>query len=310
MPSTSIGAGFAARATGIVLDGGRIPTRVVVGPWFPDGLVGKLIEISPQLLVPGVGDVAMDRVRLLAVNERFVASLLIGANHAWEGEALWLEFPSDPAATVFASLFDRPGDPPAPGPDTDLNTDLHNVAIGAGLESMIGGTTTSTVLLIRAELVRRFPGLIVTLLKPDRGRLPIDGDELDPAFTVAPMFAGTIDPATLFVGFDADPGAVVAQRWWVTLEQPTTGPRFGFDSGSAAGSQPGRPPDQWSDLSWGDLRAADPGLTHVRFDRIGWDGQTRDGLTWGRNAAHQAAIAYQRPFRMIFPAETLIGGTS
>ena len=207
--------------------GSRILTRIVVGPWFPDGLVGRLIEISPELLVPGISDVSMDRVRLLAINESFVASLLVGANHQWAREALWREFPADLAATVFASLFDRPGDPTAPGPKTDLNTELHNAVLGARLESMVGGAETSTVLLIRAELVRRFPGLIVTLLKPDRGEVPIDNDEIEPAFNLAPMFAGTIDAATLFAGFDVDPGTVVAEGWWVNLEQPVTGPRFG-----------------------------------------------------------------------------------
>ena len=308
LPSASVGAGFAARAKGIGLDGGsRILTRIVVGPWFPDGLVGRLIEISPELLVPGISDVSMDRVRLLAINESFVASLLVGANHQWAREALWREFPADLAATVFASLFDRPGDPTAPGPKTDLNTELHNAVLGARLESMVGGAETSTVLLIRAELVRRFPGLIVTLLKPDRGELPIDNDEIEPAFNLAPMFAGTIDAATLFAGFDVDPGTVVAEGWWVNLEQPVTGPRFGFDAAVATGDEPDQPPEHWSDLTWGHLFAADPALTHVHFDRLGWLGQTRDGLTWGRNSAHQAAIAYQRPFRMIFPAAALIG---
>ena len=312
MPSVSVAAGFAQRSRGLGVEvGPSVPTRFVVGPWFPDGLSPKLIEISPELLVPGLGDFTMDRVRLLALNESFIASLLIGANHEWSREALWREFPADLAATAFASLFDRPGNPAAPGPDTDLNTELHNAGLGASLASLIGGSGTSTIIVLRAELVRRYPGLIVTLLEPDGGELPIStAGRIDPDHNLAPIFAGRIDPATLYAGYGVDPDQVLAEGWWVNLEQPATGPRFGFDAGRAGGGEAGHPPDHWSDLTWGDLRAADPGLTQVRFSNLGWEGETRDGLTWGRNAAHQAAIAYQRPYRMIFPAAALIGGLS
>jgi hypothetical protein len=39
---------------------------------------------------------------------------------------------------------------------------------------------------------------------------------------------------------------------------------------------------------------------------LGWHGEQRQGTTWGRNGAHQARIAYQQPFRMVFPASALI----
>lgn len=39
---------------------------------------------------------------------------------------------------------------------------------------------------------------------------------------------------------------------------------------------------------------------------LGWQGEERNGITWGRNGAHQARIAYQQPFRMVFPASALI----
>jgi hypothetical protein len=247
----------------------------------------------------------MDRVRLLEINEEFVAAFLIGANHEWSREALWREFPADLSATAFASLFDRPGDPPAPGADTDLNTELADVDVGESLTSMVGGEGSGTVLLIRAELIRRFPGLMITLLEPNGGSLPLTEDgALIPEHVMTPMFVGEIDAATRFVGFDIDPEVVLAEGWFVSLEEPASGPRFGFDGGTRT-PRPA-PPQRWTDLTWADVLQGDTEATHVRMAALGWHGEQRQGTTWGRNGAHQARIAYQQPFRMVFPASALI----
>ena len=308
-PRTATVTAAAARLDGVDIDrafpedGSR--SRIVIGPWFPDGLAPKLQAMSPELLLPGVGTFDMDRVRLLEINEEFVAAFLVGANHEWSREALWREFPADLSATAFASLFDRPGDPPAPGEDTDLNTELADVDIREPLESMIGGEGSGTVLLIRAELIRRFPGLMITLLAPDDGSLPLTADgALIPERVMTPMFVGEIDESTRFVGFDIDPDVVLANGWFVSLEEPASGPRFGFDGGSRV-PRP-TPPSRWTDLTWADVLQGDTEATHVRMGPLGWQGEERHGITWGRNGAHQARIAYQQPFRMVFPASALI----
>lgn len=306
-PSRSVAASIADRLAGLHLADDRLPTRTVVGPWFPDGLAARLQALSPEFLLPGIDRFANDRVRLLEINETAVAALLVGANHEWAREALWREFPCDLGATVFASLFDRPGDPPAPGADTDLNSELAAVAVKSALASMIGGTGTATVLLIRAELVRRFPGLIVTMLEPLAKEPPIDANgNLLTDHLLEPMFVGHVDAATMFVGFDIDPARVLRDSWFVNVEEPPSGPRFGLDVGATAAAT--TPPRRWEQLTWGHVRAADPAMTHLRFGRLGWNGEQRQSLTWGRNSAEQAAIVFQRPFRVIFPAAALIGG--
>ena len=308
-PRTAAVAATAARLDGVDIDrafpedGGR--SRIVVGPWFPDGLAPRLQAMSPELLLPGVGAFGMDRVRLLEINEEFVAAFLVGANHEWSREALWREFPADLSATAFASLFDRPGDPPAPGEDTDLHTELADVGVQESLRSMIGGEGSGTVLLIRAELIRRFPGIMITLLEPVDGNLPLTADgALIPERVMTPMFVGEIDAATRFVGFDIDPDDVLGDGWFVSLEEPASGPRFGFDGGRR-GPRP-TPPGRWTDLTWADVLQGDTEATHVRMGPLGWQGEERNGITWGRNGAHQARIAYQQPFRMVFPASALI----
>jgi hypothetical protein len=69
-------------------------------------------------------------------------------------------------------------------------------------------------------------------------------------------------------------------------------------------------PTSWNQLSWGHLVASREeldGLTHARADseRLTTMGP-REGITWGRNAAHLARACWQRPFRMYIHADTLI----
>src|SRR5919108_329174 len=262
-----------------------LPTRIAIGPRFPDPLFPKLIALGAELVLPGVGDVANDRVRLVEVNEAWVAAFLVGANHEWAREALWNEYPADLGATAFSTFWQR-----VPTTAADLASDLHEWPLGSTLRSHVGGSGSSTVLLVRGDVVRRFPGVELFLVTPGRGGRLVEADGSIPADrTTWPSFAGELDRATVFVGFDVDVDVVRDEGRYVAIQEPVTGPRFGFDP---AGTTYRRAPaTSWDELSWGHVTESAEALAalgNLRLSDTPWlDDVTRDDTTWGRNGAHQ-----------------------
>jgi hypothetical protein len=304
-PMPAVVAGLQARVGGVELDGAAdLPTRIAIGPRFPDPLFPKLIALGAELVLPGVGDVANDRVRLVEVNEAWVAAFLVGANHEWAREALWNEYPADLGATAFSTFWQR-----VPTTAADLASDLHEWPLGSTLRSHVGGSGSSTVLLVRGDVVRRFPGVELFLVTPGRGGRLVEADGSIPADrTTWPSFAGELDRATVFVGFDVDVDVVRDEGRYVAIQEPVTGPRFGFDP---AGTTYRRAPaTSWDELSWGHVTESAEALAalgNLRLSDTPWlDDVTRDDTTWGRNGAHMAGITFQRPFRLLLPAAHLL----
>jgi hypothetical protein len=88
-------------------------------------------------------------------------------------------------------------------------------------------------------------------------------------------------------------------------------PRFGLDVASEDGSDLSRGAGSWNDLSWGHLVPVGGSLddiTHAvaRTPLPRRTPATLDGLSWGRNAAHMAAITWQRPYRVLIHADLLL----
>ncbi len=307
-PLASVRAGLLDRIGGLAAGtlGAGLPTRVVVGPDFPDPLFPSLLALDRELAVPGIGDFGLNRVRLLAANEDFVAAFLVGANEQWAQEALWAEFPQSLGATAFAHFWDNLDGA------RDLTADIHQWKSGSSLASHVGGAGTATVVLVRGDLIRRYPSVAFTLLSPIAGEPPVLDDGTIPAANItAPSFRSLLDTNTVVVGFPVDPEVVLREAWYVCLEEPFTQPRAGLDEPDEDASYGHSPSVTWADLSWANVarRAAYASLTHIRFGDAPWlDDFELEQRTWGRNSAHMAGITFQQPFRFIIPAAQLIGG--
>jgi hypothetical protein len=296
--------GLVPRLSGVDLDARRdLPTRVVVGARFDTPLVDWLVELGVDLLVPGIDEFASNRARLLAVSEGVVAAVLVGANNEWAKAALYREYPADLGATAF-STFWRPVVPDR----VDLVDDLHTWRLGTSLESHVGGEGASTVLLVRGDVIRRYPATEFLLVAPDEHGTILEDSELPAERTTRPAFSTQLDPATVVVGFDVDPKTVLDGGSYLGLEEPETGPRFGLDL--AADGDYRKAPASWDDLSWGNVVASAGALDtleHLSLAAPTWlAGVELDSATWGRNAAHVAATVFQRPFRLLFPASYLM----
>jgi hypothetical protein len=268
-----------------------LPTRVRWGPTIDEALVWLLIERSPELLLPGVGQFPPNSVRVVEANTAYVSSFLGGANHEMNRELLWREFPADLRATTFRRFWDRPDvtvrdiEPMA---DWDAGDTLATLG-------KVGGE--SVVLLVRGDLVMHYPTVRMLLANP-KGAESL------------PSFGGWIPPDIRFAAFDVpDADAVTAEGsgWEVVFEEQPCEPRFGLDTGTGRERLAG-----WSDLTWEHLTNQDSAIHHLVVGAGGFPcaQPAPAGATWGLNGAHMARVTYQSPFRGVIPVFDLVGETS
>jgi hypothetical protein len=277
-----------------LIPSGELPAQLLLAPEFRDALYWDLAELDPDVIVPGLGDFPENRVRLLAVNAGFVGAYLVAANHALACEFLWREFPADLTATYFPRFFDYVD------PDQNDIDPIDGWAPGSSLASNLPNAEGSTAILIRGDLVRRYPEVNVFLA-------PMLGPkQADYAGAALPSFEGRLGEDVLVVGFPLDTDVVLGRaggpEHFVVLEERVTAPRFGLDV------------DRDGDLTtWAELAVTDfpAAAEHVRTGPIPGEIGSPElgGVKWGRNAAHFAAAVHQSPFRRLFPATRLVGSS-
>lgn len=169
------------------------------------------------------------------------------------------------------------------------------------------------MLVVKGDLVRRYPGMLVTAAKTKpTGSLRT----LDPATELQPDFMARLEPDVLLVGFatlSADEvwalGDDEATAWWFFFAEHFTEPRFGLDQPAA-----GAPPTlaDWNDASWGQavldaggrLGASSFDLPPLPKSRPGLPpGPTYD---WHGSSSSIAWILLQYPFRRGMRATDLL----
>ena len=183
-------------------------------PRFDTPMVRALTELGQQWLLPGLDGVPANTAVALRTNGAFVESFLVGLNHEFGRELLWREFPTPLTATFFERFWDAAVAPDAP-PDIPLLDTWADRALGAPTI-----VEERFVLLLRSELLRRFPDALVSAVRAG-----------PPPEHLMPVFRGALEPDITFFGFtvplaDADEFSIVI------AEQPGA-PRFGFEVGEA-----------------------------------------------------------------------------
>ena len=254
---------------------------------FSDPLFWDLLDVDRDMVLPGAAGFPDNGVRLVGVNGAFVASFLLGANYEMAQELLWREYPADLGATTFRRFFDH----------LDGQDDIEPIETwpaAATLESLAGSVGTSSVIVVRGDVVARYPDLHV-FVAPGVGGEPQLGTAL------APIFEGLLGRDMRFFGFDVSTGDLrgegAGEEWFVGFEERVAAPRFGLDLGRATAL------DTWDELTWAQFGDA----VNVPATTVpGLPSQTIDDVTWGRNSAHLGAAVHRRPYRRLFPATTLV----
>lgn len=300
-------AALRAQAAIAVPDGvGRPPDpldQILAAPSLPTPVVRYLTGAADDVVLPGLELVPPETLTVVETNPRFVAAVMVGFNHEMGRELVWRRFPHELRATVARRFWERPPD------EVDIEP-IHTWRKNSGLAVNVAGDPEGqAVLLIRGELLRRYPGTVISaseavwaggrrvLADPEVEQFPILGASVDPDITFR-GFPFSVDTAR---GADDDSGRA---GWFFVLASQPTEPRFGLDesSGPATGL-----PSSWADLEWSHMAqgAALDSVVHAPLDAFG-SNATVDGLTWGLDSAHQAAITLQDPVRIIVHARELL----
>ena len=180
-------ASFAARARAVVTIPG--PARsdetalapVGLSPVFPQPMVQTLTDVAQELVLPSLDLVPPNTVVPLETNSSFVEAYMVGLNTEMGRELLWRGYPADLSATYFDRFWDATSSPGRP-PDIDAIAGWGDRALGAG------SGDEDFVMLVRSELLRRYPDAIIYATKAGEDRYPI--------------FTGGFAPDVRYVGFD------------------------------------------------------------------------------------------------------------
>ncbi len=271
--------------------------RVMAFPHLLFPLSRKLESLAPDVFLPGVGVLPNDFIMAVKTNPRFVEALMIGANHEMGREMLWQGLPTDQRGTPFQRFWQR----------LDGKNDIEFIhqwkALRLGAQP---GSTEMLVLLVRGQLIERFPNLSIYAYKivdketrPGGASPPVpnDNSEMDPHKQIVPVMQGHLLKDITYIGFPIAPADI--SKYFFIVEEHMTEPRFGFDERVGAGQNS----SNWQDVDWDDIQVANGsyfGLTALR------KGQPAKGPRWvDPHAATVADAVLQRPFRGYWRGDAL-----
>jgi hypothetical protein len=348
---------FPRRATAVV----RVPERfrqemvedgiveAMAYPIFDTPMFRPLSELSAEFLVPNINKVDNNSVTLLETNQPFIEAYMVGLNHEFGRELLWREYPTDQRGSYFRQFWEVS----TAGAETQQQLDALKERLRDippldqwRLHSRLGdhdhraGNHEDLVLVIRGELLKRYPGAVIYAHaaawqldeagRPDATRPRVLAalsaqEEDDPPSSKLrlPLFSAKLEPDISFLGFDltedaarGSDSASGSAGWFFVIKERPGEPRFGFDDSSS------QPLAVWSDLGW-DLALAPgeicmtPGRAQplsVAAGQVPGDRQDQHdedvAIIWNQDvsAADLAYILFQPPVRIAIHAREMLGG--
>lgn len=200
---------------------------IMAAPRFDRPMYQALDAYDREWLVPGLGMLPVsDMVTLLSTNDAFTEAFLVGLSDEMGRELLWRSYPTDSRGTYFYRFWD--------GTKDELSQQIHRFrknALGSHVTMGPPGQSGRAVVVIRGEVVRRYPDLTVMALR-ERGPLgnpgPPDLPESPsgPSEAVSALFHAMLPPDVMLVGLDITVDALRAPGWWIVLSEHPQATRF------------------------------------------------------------------------------------
>jgi hypothetical protein len=197
----------------------------MIAPKIPLAMYRPLSELSQEWMLPGLGTIPPETMSILEPNRKFIESYFAGLNHEMARELLWRGFPTDQQGTVFDRFWAVK--------QLDV-TPLHEWQGALGTHAPTATSPALLVLILRGDLVRRFPGATVFL---QRAKQTKDGlapeSELGGEATALPLFSGQLGMDLRFIGFGLSAAQVKGtdpkfpEGYYVTFQELPGDLRFG-----------------------------------------------------------------------------------
>ncbi len=199
-------------------------TPIMAAPHFDRPMYQALNAYSRDWLVPGLGLLPTDDfVTVLSTNSTFMEAFLVGLSDEMGHELLWRGYPTDQRGTYFRRFWDADAD--------ELSQQIHafsrtplssHVSVGGS-----GGNGPRAVVVVKSELVRRYPDLIIQAARNQ-------GTEQDPWFekpgspqqTAEQLFAAHLEPDVALIGLDLSVEELDQPGWWILIAEHPTATRF------------------------------------------------------------------------------------
>jgi hypothetical protein len=291
--------------------------QVMASPSFSQPLYKPLFDISPDWILSGLGDLPQNVVSLARPNERFIESYMLGANDEVGRTLLFNEYPTDQRGNYFQQFFDTNG---VPNPQVDINAITQWPKTSAlGSNAARPNVDNLLVLIVRAELLHRYPNTLVYAVKAVWNGTS-RAASTDPADTLQPEFLGTLGIGAGFWGFQLSTADAIGSDspsgpagWYFVLQEHSSEPRFGLEP---VGTSYGTSPTSWQALAWSDLAADAASLAKVDYIDLGATlpnvGSVVDPshAKWhvsdGARASDLAYVTYRQPVRLLVHASKMI----
>ncbi|HME23292.1 MAG TPA: hypothetical protein VKI44_18515 [Acetobacteraceae bacterium] len=288
---------------------------IMAAPTFPQPMYIPLRDYSEQYVLPGAELVPANSLGLLVANHAFIEAYMTGLNHEMGRQLLWNGYPTDQRGSCFRQFWDvaayvrQPGDPTDPAALTELLKDIPPINTW-GTSTALGTHPNRTdvvannvVLLIRGELLKRYPNAIIyagKAKKDNSSNADPNHRILDTSDERYPIFRGTLKDDMTFLGFnlsvaDAYGGTAASpEGFFFVFQQQPSEPRFGLEPNESAD-----PTTHWADLSWTNFGTIKSGGTGI-FTLPDLGNTTRGGLV--RNSPWRLA---SQVFRLVLDGVTL-----
>jgi len=321
-------------------------------PVFNMPMYRPLADLSAELLVPNINLIETNSVTLLETNQKFIESYMVGLNYEFGRELLWREYPTDQRGSCFRQFWDVSSFLSGAPDDEALRESLRDIPpLHRWLRSSNlgdhdarerpGDNEVEVVLVIRGELLKRYPNAVIYAQAAEWDRRP-DGtidrakerrlvaitpaEEADPPRSKlrTPLYEAKIEPDIYFFGFDltvpvAQGGTGEASTdspgWFFVIKERPGEPRFGFDETSDDDIV------VWNDVGWDDVELVGSFVKPVRAATLSMPNASPPGqgekepqrledvrVPWDANvsAAELAYILYQAPVMVAVHAAEML----
>lgn len=249
-------------------------------------------ELDPRQLLPGVETVPPETAAMLVTNPAFVEAFMAGLNDELRRELAWRQYPVDQRGTFFTRFWGTAAGAAA--------TDDITAIAGWDATKHLGDNATAqgeqVVLLLRGELLRRYPNTTISVVEAGPG--PNNQRTLT-ANELFPVFKGSMEPDLAFFGFNLTQQAAVAgDGWYFVLAEHPTEPRFGLEPEAGPATL-----STWNQLGWPQVSVTHNHLDLSEPSPFG----ALEGAAWNTDSAQQASITFRRPVRLALHATALLG---